>query len=120
MRPKASRRASTKAAGAVAPSADLTGSPGIRWIMRKDALTSTQMETTKRPILRAAKPVHGLLIATATTLGAVLKFSTPAFWVSWTSHETGDLYYVAHISGGRWPFGPCISPWIVGMDKSAG
>ena len=43
-----SRRAATSSGGAVGPSAARTGSPGIRWIIRNDAVTSTHSDTSRR------------------------------------------------------------------------
>src|SRR3954447_23825667 len=49
----------TSSAGAVGPSAARTASPGIRWSMRNDAVTSTHRETSRRPRRRTPNRTHG-------------------------------------------------------------
>ena len=56
--PSDSRLAATRSAGAVGPSAARTGSPGIRWIIRNDAVTSTHSDTSSRPERRTANRAH--------------------------------------------------------------
>src|SRR4051794_22501384 len=49
----------TSSAGAVGPSAARTASPGIRWSMRNDAVTSTHSDTSRRPRRRTPNRTHG-------------------------------------------------------------
>ncbi len=52
--------AATVAGSAVSPSAARTGSPGIRWMIRKENVTSTHTEMTRRPNRRMRNLTHGL------------------------------------------------------------
>ena len=52
--------AATVPGSAVSPSAARTGSPGIRWMIRNENVTSTHTEMARRPNRRMRNLTHGL------------------------------------------------------------
>src|SRR3954447_8311831 len=69
------RLAETSSAGAVGPRAARTGSPGMRWIMRNDAVTSTHKDTSRRPRRRTPNRTHGWVLTPTRGVGGATELA---------------------------------------------